>query len=74
MGAGMPDEVSDEITSDRSTLLAPFGSRKTEGGGLGLGLRLSKAIFKRHLARIDIGDRPDGQGTMVRVELPALQG
>ena len=74
MGAGMPDEVSEEITSDRSTLLAPFGSRKTKGGGLGLGLRLSKAIFKRHLARIEIGDRPDGQGTLVRVELPALQG
>lgn len=73
-GAGIPEEVTEEITSDRSTLLAPFDSHRTEGGGLGLGLRLSKAIFKRHRARIEICRRTDGGGTLVRVEMPALEG
>jgi signal transduction histidine kinase len=71
-GNGIPTHVTEEILSDRSTVFKPYGSQRTDGGGLGLGLRLSKAIFKRHQAHIQISGRTDGAGTLVRVELPAL--
>ncbi len=69
-GSGIPEKISQEIIAGHSTNISPLGSRTTEGGGMGLGLRLSKAIFRRHRATIDIAQRDDGPGTRFRVEMP----
>lgn len=69
-GAGVPQEIRDEMQSGRSVPLRQRDSRTAIGGGLGLGLRLSKAIFRRHRAVMMLRDRRPGPGTILRVELP----
>jgi PAS domain S-box-containing protein len=43
-----------------------------EFGGLGLGLAISKALIELHHGSIGIESRGQGQGTQVRIELPAI--
>ena len=44
----------------------------TRGEGCGLGLSIVSEIAGRHNARIDLGEPPAGNGTLVRVSFPRL--
>jgi signal transduction histidine kinase len=66
-GMGIPAE-------DLPRVFAPFfrseRSRSRDGGGVGLGLTLAKRIVEAHAGSIDVTSSV-GQGTTVRVSLPA---
>ncbi len=65
-GVGIPKE-------DLSRIADPFFTTKRETGGTGLGLSVSASIIKEHEGTMTFESRP-GEGTTVRVALPALQG
>ena len=65
-GLGMPREVLEKA-------LDPFFTTKPQGKGTGLGLPIVYGTVKAHHGRIDIQSEP-GQGTTVRIELPACEG
>lgn len=71
-GPGFPVEIRGEVTNSRSIALATRDSRAgvSGGRGLGLGLRLSAAVFRRHRATMTPIDRNPGPGTIFRVEFP----
>ena len=60
-GAGMAPEV---LTS----ALLPFYSTKPSGSGLGL--TLCREIVEAHGGTLDVGNRADGAGVVVRIWLP----
>jgi len=64
-GVGMPDEA-------RTKCIEPFFTTKGHEG-TGLGLSVCHGIIQRHGGRIEIDSSP-GQGTTVRVFLPAAEG
>ena len=65
-GLGMPREVLEKA-------LDPFFTTKPQGKGTGLGLPIVYGTVKAHHGRIEIQSEP-GQGTTVRIELPACEG
>ena len=65
-GSGMTREVNQKA-------LNPFFTTKPQGKGTGLGLPIVYGTVKAHHGRIDIQSEP-GQGTTVRIELPACEG
>ncbi len=65
-GLGMPPEVLEKA-------LDPFFTTKPQGKGTGLGLPIVYGTVKAHHGRIEIQSEP-GQGTTVRIELPACEG
>ncbi|HJV64298.1 MAG TPA: transporter substrate-binding domain-containing protein [Geomonas sp.] len=58
---------------DLSHIADPFFTTKRDAGGTGLGLSVSSSIIKEHGGSMTFDSRP-GEGTTVRVTLPALQG
>ena len=65
-GLGMPPEVLEKA-------LDPFFTTKPPGKGTGLGLPIVYGTVKAHRGKINIRSEP-GQGTTVRIELPASEG
>jgi signal transduction histidine kinase/DNA-binding response OmpR family regulator len=65
-GAGMSPEV-------QARLFEPFFTTKAPGQGTGLGLATCYGIAKQHGGSISV-DSAVGQGTTIRIELPALPG
>lgn len=63
-GTGIPPEIRDRIGE-------PFFSTKLHRGGTGLGLAISNSIISEHKGVLEIESEP-GQGTAVRVKLPAV--
>ncbi|MBF0165208.1 MAG: ATP-binding protein, partial [Magnetococcales bacterium] len=58
------------IDSDHvGKLTDPFFSTKTESGGMGLGLSITKTIIENHAGTIAFASEP-GRGTVVTVRLP----
>lgn len=47
-------------------------SRNRLNGGSGLGLSIVKSIVQKHGGRVDIEDRPTGQGLCVRIRFPTV--
>ncbi|MCC7382657.1 MAG: response regulator [Deltaproteobacteria bacterium] len=64
-GAGIPAE-------DLPRIFDPFFSSKLEGEGSGLGLSICHRIVEQHGGVIEVQSEP-GQGTTVRVLLPAIE-
>jgi two-component system sensor histidine kinase HupT/HoxJ len=64
-GPGVPPEVAQRIFD-------PFFTTREAGGGIGLGLYLSRRIVEAHHGAIWVEDRPGGGAEFV-VELPAVQ-
>ena len=60
-GSGMSPEVL-------TNALLPFYSTKPAGSGLGL--TLCREIVEAHGGTLDVGNRTDGQGVIVRLWLP----
>ncbi|MBI5136148.1 MAG: response regulator [Nitrospirae bacterium] len=65
-GHGMSPEVQKRI-------FEPFYTTKPPGAGSGLGLAMVYGIVKNHGGQITVASRP-GQGTAMRLYLPALTG
>jgi PAS domain S-box-containing protein len=65
-GHGMAPDV-------QRRMFEPFFTTKAPGEGTGLGLAMVYGIVKNHGGQITVASRP-GQGTAVRVWLPALEG
>lgn len=61
-GPGMPKEVRDR-------LFEPFFTTKTSGGGLGLGLSITRTILEEFGGSVCFASAP-GVGTVTRVMLP----
>ncbi|SFD27370.1 sensor histidine kinase [Massilia yuzhufengensis] len=60
-------------TSEADKLFTPYYRLPGAApGGHGLGLAIVKEIADQHQALVGIGRKPDGQGTVVEVLLPAL--
>lgn len=55
--------------SSTQNLFTPFYTTKAKGSGVGL--VLSQQIIEAHEGHISIGNRPDGRGGIVTIELPA---
>lgn len=64
-GPGVPPEVAQRIFD-------PFFTTREAGGGIGLGLYLSRRIVEAHHGAIWVEDRPGGGAEFV-VELPSVQ-
>ncbi|WP_197083814.1 transporter substrate-binding domain-containing protein [Marinobacter subterrani] len=64
-GCGMDPDVIGRLTD-------PFFTTKRESGGTGLGLSVSAGIVNEHRGRLTF-DSKVGEGTTVRLALPALQ-
>ncbi|MFL1454898.1 transporter substrate-binding domain-containing protein [Marinobacter sp. GN3S48] len=64
-GCGMAPDVMNRLTD-------PFFTTKRESGGTGLGLSVSAGIVHEHQGRLTF-DSKAGEGTTVRLSLPALQ-
>ncbi len=62
-GAGIPEAV-------RAKIFDPFFTTKKPGEGTGLGLSISYAIVREHGGQL-VADSEPGQGTIMRVSLPA---
>jgi two-component system sensor kinase FixL len=62
-GPGIPDE-------DRDRLFEPFFSTKSERGGLGLGLSISRGIVERFGGTIDALPAAAGAGAEIQIRLP----
>jgi two-component system phosphate regulon sensor histidine kinase PhoR len=70
-GVGFPPTVREEVMSADSVDLRQRDSRMAGGrSGMGLGLRLSKAIFRRHEASMRPLDRRPPPGTIMLIEFP----
>ena len=67
-GAGIPEQ-------DRARIFELFeqGERSTAGGGLGLGLYITRRIAEAHGGRIWVDGAPEG-GAVFQVELPLAAG
>jgi two-component system NtrC family sensor kinase len=65
-GPGIPPEVQAHIFEPF------FTTKKDEGGGLGLGLWLTRMYITRLGGQVQLDSTP-GQGTAVSVRLPAAQ-
>jgi two-component system, cell cycle sensor histidine kinase and response regulator CckA len=63
-GIGMAPEIQDKIFD-------PFFTTKSIGQGSGLGLSSSLGLVKNHAGFIHVDSKP-GQGTLMRVYLPAM--
>ncbi len=62
-GAGIPESV-------RAKIFDPFFTTKKPGAGTGLGLSISYAIVREHGGQL-VAESEQGQGTVMRVMLPA---
>ena len=62
-GVGIPASLLHRVTE-------PFFTTKPEGAGTGLGLSICRSIVEHHGGRLEI-ESQEGQGTRVRVLLPA---
>ncbi|MBU5636876.1 transporter substrate-binding domain-containing protein [Geomonas sp. Red69] len=67
------DEGVGISSEDLPRIADPFFTTKREAGGTGLGLSVSASIIKEHEGTMVFESQP-GEGTTVRVALPALQG
>ncbi|WP_224982877.1 transporter substrate-binding domain-containing protein [Geomonas agri] len=67
------DEGVGIASEDLHRIADPFFTTKRETGGTGLGLSVSASIIKEHKGTMAFDSR-QGEGTTVRVALPALQG
>jgi signal transduction histidine kinase len=65
-GVGIPEHI-------RGRVFEPFFSTKPPGAGAGLGLAISHGIVQAMGGTLEIASEP-GQGTTVRVRLPAAKG
>lgn len=59
--------------TDLAKIWEPFFTTKPEGKGTGLGLAICRRIVEEHQGTINIESEP-GQGTTVRITLPATNG
>ena len=62
-GIGLPQ-------ADRARLTEPYVTHKPKGTGLGLAI--VKKIMEDHGGRLDLDDRPDGQGAVATLALPLI--
>jgi len=65
-GVGIPEEHLSRIAD-------PFFTTRRDEGGTGLGLSVSASIIKEHAGCMEFAS-VSGQGTAVRVSLPAMKG
>lgn len=65
-GPGIRDELHDR-------LFEPFFSTKSDRGGLGLGLSISRGIIERFGGTLEAMPREPGIGAVFRVRLPAIE-
>jgi len=64
-GAGIPPEV-------RARLFEPFFTTRADGGGMGLGLALTRAMLVEAGGDVALDGAP-GRGTTFRIDLPAAE-
>jgi len=64
-GPGLPDHVLE-------TLFSRFTTTKGSGGGMGIGLSISKRIIEAHGGTLSAGNQPGG-GASFRFTLPAVE-
>jgi signal transduction histidine kinase len=64
-GPGIPEEF-------RARLFEPFFSSKSDRGGLGLGLSISRGLVERFGGSLDALPGEPGTGAVFRIRLPAL--
>jgi polar amino acid transport system substrate-binding protein len=67
------DEGEGIQEQDLAHLTDPFFTTKRDSGGTGLGLSISAAIVEEHQGSLSFESTP-GQGTVIRVHLPAAPG
>lgn len=65
-GPGIPDDLRDR-------LFEPFFSTKSDRGGLGLGLSISRGIIERFGGTLEVLPREPGNGAVFCIRLPAVE-
>ena len=65
-GPGMTPDVMQR-------LFEPYFTTRAAGGGMGLGMSITRKIVEQHSGRIEVDSRPN-QGTRVRLIFPAAPG